>query len=189
MLPQALHVPGFEPGLLHRRHDRTDLVELTVGEHIAVDETPPGEASPPTRGATDRVIEEAATRSDQAVHACEVLAEAGGADVLEHPDRADRVEGAVVDVAVVLEPDLDPVSEAGVGDTIAGQLGMASRHGDPHTSNAVMLGGVQEHGAPTAADIEETIAGRQVELAGNQPCLAACASSSVVVASSQTAHE
>ena len=40
------------------------------------------------------------------------------ADVLAHLDRGDRVERSVGDVAVVLQPDLDPVREAPLGDPL-----------------------------------------------------------------------
>ena len=46
-------------------------------------------------------------------------------DVLEHPDRADRVERTVADVAVVLVPDLDPVGESGLGGGLLGPLGLS----------------------------------------------------------------
>ena len=47
----------------------------------------------------------------QVVEAPEVLAQAGPADVFEHADGADGVVGPVVDVAVVLQADLDPVGQ------------------------------------------------------------------------------
>ena len=38
VLAQALDVARLEAGALHARHDRADLVQLAVGEHVAVDE-------------------------------------------------------------------------------------------------------------------------------------------------------
>ena len=60
------------------------------------------------------------------------------ADVLEHADRADRVERAVVDVAVVLQADLDPVAEPGLGDPLRRQLGLALRDGDADRAHPVV---------------------------------------------------
>ena len=44
VVPEALHVTGLEPRALDRRHDRADLVEVGIGEHIAVEEGRPGRA-------------------------------------------------------------------------------------------------------------------------------------------------
>ena len=46
------------------------------------------------------------------------------ADVLGHPDRADRVELLVAELAVVLQPDLDLVADACLADPLARQLGL-----------------------------------------------------------------
>ena len=57
----------------------------------------------------------------------EVRVELAEPDVLEHPDRADRVVRPVAHVAVVLEADLDLVGEAGLGDALRGELGLTPR--------------------------------------------------------------
>ena len=40
VLAQALHVAGLEPGALDRGDDVADLVQLAVGEHVALGEAP-----------------------------------------------------------------------------------------------------------------------------------------------------
>ena len=93
------------------------------------------------------------------------------ADVFEHADRADRVVRAVVDVAVVLQPDLDPIAEPGVGDALAGELVLLARDRDADRVHAVVAGRVQRHAAPTAADVEQPFAFAKVELATDQVVL------------------
>ena len=78
------------------------------------------------------------------VEPVEVLAQPGPADVLEHADRADGVEGAVGDVAVVLQPDLDLVGQALGLDAGAGPSGLLGRHGDAD-------GRARRSGAPRGA--------------------------------------
>ena len=60
------------------------------------------------------------------------------ADVLEHADRADRVERAVVHVAVVLHADLDAVVEPGVVHRAPRPLGLALRERDADRVHAVV---------------------------------------------------
>ena len=95
--------------------DTTDahLVQLAVGEHVAVDEAAPLEVRPfVARRPADRVVEQPSLRPQQRVQVGEVLVQARLADVLEHADRADGVERPVGDRAVVLQAELDAVAEA-----------------------------------------------------------------------------
>ena len=99
----------LEAGLLDGRHHRAHLVQLAVGEDVAVDEAGPAQARSLERRSADAVVEEAPARSQQPEHVTEVLAQLRRADVLEHADGADRVVGAVGHVPVVLQTDLGPV--------------------------------------------------------------------------------
>ncbi len=86
----------------------------------------------------------------------EVLVELGRADVLEHADRADRVEGAVDDVAVVLHPDLDPIGETGLANRVARPLRLSRRERHADGVHTVLAGRVHHHAAPAAPDVEQT---------------------------------
>ena len=55
-----------------RRDDRADLVQLAVGEHVAVDEAGAGEAGPVAGRAGDAVVEQPPSGREQAVQAVEV---------------------------------------------------------------------------------------------------------------------
>src|SRR3546814_2021456 len=84
---------------------------LAVGEDVATRERATGETG--AADARDGVVEHAATGAQEPTQRLEVLAGAGLADVLEHPDRADGVELLAAQVAVVLQADLPRVGEPG----------------------------------------------------------------------------
>jgi hypothetical protein len=64
-------------------------------------------ASPPRTA--DAVVQQATARAEQREQPVDVHPELRQPDVLEHPDRGDRVERAVVDLPVVLESDRHPI--------------------------------------------------------------------------------
>ena len=88
--------------------------------------------------------------------------------MLAHLQRDDRVVRAVADVAVVLQPDVDPVGEPLVGRALRGERLLLARERDAGDVHAVVLGGVQRQRAPAAADVEQPLAGLQAELAADQ---------------------
>ena len=88
--------------------------------------------------------------------------------MLEHPDRADRVEWAVGNVTIVLQPYLDRVLESRGGDGTTGVFVLGARDRDPHGANAVVLGRVDHHATPPTADIEQAHPWRQPQLAAHQ---------------------
>ncbi len=89
-------------------------------------------------------------------------------DVLEHADRADGVVRTVVDVAEVGVTHLDAIAEPAFGDTLAREVGLRLRQRDAHRLHAVVLGRVQQHPAPTAADVEQAHPRFQCELAADE---------------------
>src|SRR5204863_4268446 len=97
VLAQTLDVSSLESRALDGGDDRPDFAQLTVGEDEAVDEAAPIErgAAAGAPRAADAVIEEPAAGTEQRVEPREVLVELAQANVLEHADRADRVERAV----------------------------------------------------------------------------------------------
>ena len=105
----------------------------------------------------------------QVVQVREVLGQARQTDVLEHADRADRVEAAV-DVAVVLHAVLDAL-DAGVRRGLLRVLGLVRRQRDADRLHAVVARRVHDHAAPSAADVEQAHAGAQAELAADQVVL------------------
>ena len=145
-----------------RRTTSADVEELAVGEHVA-----PDEGAPPERRAArlrDGVVEETPGRARaDARRVSKYCVIRDVPDVLEHPDRGDRVEGLAAEVAVVLQPDLDPVGETRLLDPPSGQVDLlaAERHAD-HLRPVVACG-VDGHRAPSAADVEEPCARSLVE--------------------------
>jgi len=168
VLAQALDVTGLETRALDRRDHRSDLVQLAVGEHVPVDEAPPGEAGAPARRSADPVVEEPTLGPQQRVQAVEVRAELRQADVLEHADRGHRVVRAVTHVAVVLESDLHAVRETGLRDRLLGPLGLSPRDRHAHRVDAVVGRRVHRHPTPPAPDVEQAHPLAKPQLAADQ---------------------
>jgi hypothetical protein len=91
--------------------------------------------------------------------------------VLGEPDRADRVELVLLDVAVVQVTHLGQLGEAGLGDGLLGPLGLAPRERHTQRAHAVVARGVHHHAAPPAAHVEQAHPGAQADLAGDQVVL------------------
>ena len=103
---------------------------------------------------------------------CEVGREVLGADGFEHLDRDDGVEGAA-DLAVVLEPHLDAVGEAGLRDTLAGERGLRLGDRDRRDPAAEVARRVEREPAPARADLEDVLAAAQSGPLGHEPVLVA----------------
>ncbi len=88
--------------------------------------------------------------------------------MLGHADAGDRVEGAVLDLPVVLEPDLHLVRQTGLGDPLPGQRDLLGRDGHPDRRDAVVPGRVQQQRTPTAAHVQQPHPGPQAQLAADQ---------------------
>src|SRR6185295_7482155 len=85
-----------------------------------------------------------------------------------HAHARNLVERAVVDLAVVGDADLKAVGEARAPDALAGVLGLGLGQGHADALDAVARGGVDEQGAPAAADVEQSLAGREAQLAADE---------------------
>jgi hypothetical protein len=85
-----------------------------------------------------------------------------------HLDRGHRVERWPAQLPVVQQSHLDPVAEPGLGHPRQHVVAPLGGQGDAGGVHAVVLGGVQDERAPTAADVEQPPAGAQVELAADQ---------------------
>jgi hypothetical protein len=112
------------------------------------------------------VVEQTALRAEERAQHLEVLPHPLGADVLEHADRRDGVErlgAGGVELAVVLQPDLDQIVDACCPHPRTSAGGLLLADGDPDHPSLVALGGVQRERTPTAADVEQPATGRFVE--------------------------
>ena len=195
MLAQALEVAHLEAVRLEERHHRAHLVQFAVGKDVALDKgaadlrrssQPQGDlhlssglaefggVGVRVEGdrAPDRVVEEAPARSEQVEELLGVGGERSSPDVLGHADRADGVEGAVGDVAEILDPELDEVRDARGAGPLSGValLGLGQRHADD--PRAVGRRGVDRHRPPATADVEEAHAGSELQLARHEIDLA-----------------
>ncbi len=176
VLAQALHVAGLEPGALDRGHDVADLVQLAVGEHVALGEAPAQDVRCPTVvvllarvvRTADAVVQEPPLRPQQRSAPREVAVELREAHVLEHADGADGVVRTVAHVAEVAVAHFDAIAEPALGGTLAREVGLRLRQRDAHRLHAVVLGCVQQHPAPTTPDVEQAHPGLQRELAADE---------------------
>jgi len=156
----------LEPGALERHLYARQVERRAIGEHVALREcTRLGVAHAQPR---DPVIQHAAARAHELHELAGVDVDLVRADVLVHADAPDRVEGAVVDGAVVLDPDLDPVREPALRDAPARQLGLRLRERDAHDADTVVLGCVDGEAAPAAADVEHALAFPEIELRADE---------------------
>jgi hypothetical protein len=116
------------------------------------------------------VVQQSALRHEDGPERGEVPVELSLADVLGHADRRDRIELLAGQVAVVLQPDLDPIRHARLGDSFASEVGLGLADGDPDHPGVVMRRGVDRHGTPSTPDVEQALIGPlvQAQLATDQ---------------------
>ena len=101
-----------------------------------------------------------------------VAGQLGAPDVLVHADARDLVERPVGDLAVVLDPDLNAVPEAGLRDAGPGELRLRLGQRDAHRGHPELRGGVDRQRAPAAADVQQPFALVQPQLAADHVKLA-----------------
>ena len=168
MLAQVLLVTDLESGGVHDAHDVSRAGELAVGEDVTVDEAVLVVTLLAVIGTRDRVIEHATERLELGVRECEVRRVVLATDVLGEPDRADGVELGLGHVAVVAEAHLSAALEAALLDGVLGECRLLLGERDADRLDAVVLGGVHDHAAPAAADVEQGHARLQAELAADE---------------------
>jgi hypothetical protein len=127
-----------------------------------------GRARPVT--SADRVDHRAAVVGQQAFDRLEIGLEVRRADVLEHADRDDAVEG-LVEVAIVGQAELDLVGQARLFGALPGQGQLLGRQGDPGHLGPVVGRQGQGHAAPARADVEHLHARRDVQLGADMRLL------------------
>ena len=100
------------------------------------------------------MVEETPLRPGPGGEEPHVRAEVLGADVLGEADAADGIEAGLGDVTVVVVADFGHRRKAEVGDALLPPFRLLARERDPDGAHPVVLGGVQDHGPPAAANIE-----------------------------------
>lgn len=163
--PQAFDVNRFEAAALCGFQREADVRQFAVREHVAVDELAAAERRLAAFrvGGRDAVVHRDAVVGEQVVDAREIERQVLAPDVLEHPDARDAVELAV-DLAVVLQPDLDPVFQPGGLHARGCQVELVLRQRDAEALRAELLRGAQHERAPAAADVEQALAGLKPDL-------------------------
>src|SRR5258708_12650184 len=99
-------MPDLEARIVHLRDQVSGPFQFAVGEDVPVDESVGDSRGPAVVRPGDAVIQQPAARVELAVEETEVTGKLRLADVLGQPDRADRVEAGLGDLAVVQMPNL-----------------------------------------------------------------------------------
>ena len=169
VVAQVLLVQHLETDVLDLGDDPPGSGELPVGEHVAVDEPARGRAVPVVV-AGDAVVEQQTAGAQLRLQEAEIRRVVRDTDVLGEPDRRDRVELRLADVAVVAVPDLGEVGQPLVGDRLLRPFGLLAgqRHTDRLDAAARCIA---HHAAPAASDVEQPVTGLQMQLLEHQPVL------------------
>lgn len=114
----------------------------------------------------DGVVQIDAARLEQAMNGREIGGVVGQPEMLEHADRRDLVEGAG-QLGIGLYLDGDAILQSLSTDALAGELSLGLRQRDAMAYDAVVFRGMDEHGSPAAADVEQLFARLQPELAAD----------------------
>ena len=96
---------------------------------------------------------------------------AGPTDVLCHADARDRVERPAVDIAVVLDPDLDSIANTLIDGPAPGVVSLFLRQRDADGLNPTVASSVADEGSPAATRIEDTHPRFEAELACDEVVL------------------
>ena len=100
----------------------------------------------------------------------EILVIAIDADMLEHADRDDAVEG-LVDVAIILQPKFDAVGKIRLPGALGCDGELLTGQGDAGDLRSGDAGEIERHAAETAADVERGRAVLRQKLGGDVPLL------------------
>ena len=147
-----------------------DMQQLATRENIFVDELAHAGAHLPVLQVAcgDAVVQDQAARRQQTHDLAKVGVHVGLADVLEHADRRYLVERPRFrQVAVVAQFNAHPALQALGGDQLAHMRILVGRQRDAGRINAVMLGSPQQQRAPAGADVQETLARLEHQLAAD----------------------
>lgn len=162
---QAFDVNRLESAALRRFEREADVRQLAVRKHVAIDEFAAAERrfAAFRVGRRDPVIHRDAVVGQQLADAREIERQVLAADVLEHPDARDAVELAF-DLAIILQTNLDPVFEPRGLHAGGREVELVLRQRHAETRRAELLCGAQHERAPAAADVEQALAGLQLDL-------------------------
>ena len=156
----------LEPGVLDLADDGAGADQLPVGEHVPVDERAGHHPAVVARSG-DAVVQQPSARNQLVLDEREVRGVLRDADVLGEPDRADRVEPGVADVAVVGVPNLGELLQPFAHDGGLPPLGLLLGQRRPQGVHPA-AGGEADHAGPAAADVEQPVAGPEPQLVEHQ---------------------
>src|SRR5271163_2466618 len=152
-----------QPRSLDRGHHFRNAGDVAAREDVFLN---PGVGITGRVATSDRMQQHHAIVFQQAPHMSEIFIVAGGADMLEHTDRDDAVERAL-DVAIVLQSEIDAIREVRVARTLRGDGLLLVRQRHPRHARAAGLREIEPHPAEPAADVERAMAFVDEQLGGD----------------------
>jgi len=160
----------FQPGTGNFVQHARNVRHFTTGKHEAVDKFAAGRPAGlvvPVTGA-DPVIEDDATRLQQSRDCAEIKRQVGDADMLIHADRDDFVEDCLSgNVAVILAAYLDSAGQPGGSDSPPSLVDLRLAEGDTDGGDAVARRCPADQPTPATANVEQPIAGLELQLAAD----------------------
>ena len=171
VLAPVLHVVDLEAVRLQKLGRMADMVEFGAGEDVADDRRifprPLAKLGVAGLGRPgDRMVQIEPVRAQQLAHRGQVGRVIVPADMLEHADRGDLVE-APVELLERLQFDRHAVLQPLGGDPLAGEVVLGLAQGHAVAGDAIVLGRMNQQGAPAAADVEKALALLEAQLAAD----------------------
>ena len=161
--PQDFDVGHVQAGALDSRQHLGKAWNVAAREDVFPD---PGIGRAGNVVAPDRVEQHHSVIIELAARGGEKFVVAADADMFEHADRDDAVEG-FMNVAVVLKPKFDPVGQACLTGSIGRDGELLAGQSDAGHLGSCDPGEIEPHAAKTAADVERRRAVLRQELGGD----------------------
>src|SRR5918911_2569693 len=163
MQPENLDVGDEQAGTLDRRQHFRKRGYVAARKDVFGDERIGGGRP---FGAPDRVQQHDAVRREKLGTFTEIGVIEPEADVLEHSDRYDAVEGSGHG-AVILQLEFDGVPKPLLLRSLPGHRKLLARERDPGHSRIAHLGKIERKAAPARTDVEHAMPGPDEKLGGD----------------------
>ena len=170
MRPQILDVDGLQSAVAERFQYLADVHQFPAWEYVLLDEIAHAAAELGVIGAAGRnaVVHHQAARAQEPADFREISGQLGAPDMLEHPDRCDFVERpGFFQLAVIQQYHPDAVLEPLFLDQAVDVRMLVLGQSDAGGVDAVVFGRPQQQAAPSRADVQETLAFVQPQLAAD----------------------
>ena len=168
MQPEPLDVHDLEARALDLGQRLAEPRKVAVRKHVSIEELDLARRLP-VELVDDPVVQIEAAVPQPPAHAAEERRIVRNPDVLDHADRGDLVEAGVRgQVTIVAVLDRAAPLEPFPADALGRVVGLRLRQGHAVGAHAVVLRRPDRQAAPAAPDVEQGLAGLELELAADQ---------------------